>query len=60
LLITRDAHEALAGLKKLVDRAEQKIRLAERETVAVAIGRQEGEDPLTTLRDVAETFQSTF
>ena len=43
LLTTRDAHEALAILQKLVDSAEEKIRLAERETVAVAIGLREGE-----------------
>jgi hypothetical protein len=55
MLITRDAHEALAALKKLVDRAEEKIRLAERETVAVA--HRKGDDPLRTLRDVADTFQ---
>ena len=58
MLITRDAHEALAVLKKLVDRAEEKIRLAERETVAVAIGHRKGDDPLRTLRDFADTFQS--
>jgi hypothetical protein len=59
LLITRDAREALAVLKKIVDSAEEKIRLAERETVAVAIGHRKDEDPLTTLRDVADTFQSS-
>ena len=37
-LITHDAREALTVLKKLVDTAEEKIRLAERETAAVAIG----------------------
>jgi hypothetical protein len=58
LLITRDAHEALASLKKLVDGAEEKIRLAERETVAVAIGHRRDDDPLKTLRDVANTLQS--
>jgi hypothetical protein len=58
LLITRDAREALAVLKKLVDSAEEKIRLAERETVAVAIGHRKGDDPLRTLRDVADTLQS--
>jgi hypothetical protein len=32
-LITRDAREALLQLKKLVDGAAEKIRVAERETV---------------------------
>jgi polysaccharide deacetylase 2 family uncharacterized protein YibQ len=58
LLITRDAHEALAVLKKLVDSAEEKIRLAERETIAVAIGHRKDDDPLKTLRDAADTLQS--
>ena len=58
LLSTRDAHEALAVLKKLVDSAEEKIRLAERETVAVAIGHRKGDDPLRTLRDAADTLRS--
>lgn len=58
MLITRNAHEALAVLKKLVDGAEEKIRLAERETVAVAIGHQRGDDPLRTLRAVKETLKS--
>ena len=58
LLITRDAHEALVFLKKLVDSAEEKIRLAERETAAVAIGHQKGDDPLRTLRDVEDTLNS--
>ena len=58
LLITRDAHEALAVLKKLVDHAEEKTRLAERETAAVAIGHQKDDDPLRTLRDVEDTLSS--
>jgi len=58
MLITRDAHEALTTLKKLVDNAEARIRLAERETAAVAIGHRKGDDPLRTLRDVVDTFQS--
>ena len=58
MLITRDAHEALAVLKKLVDSAEEKIRLAERETAAVAIGHQKDDDPLRTLRDVEDTLKS--
>jgi hypothetical protein len=56
--ITRDAHEALAVLKKLVDSAEEKVRLAERETAAVAISHQQGDDPLRTLRDVEDTLKS--
>ena len=58
MLITRDAHEALAVLKKLVDNAEEKIRPAERETAAVAIGHQKDDDPLRTLRDVEDTLRS--
>jgi polysaccharide deacetylase 2 family uncharacterized protein YibQ len=58
LLTTRDAHEAIAVLKKLVDSAEETIRLAERETVAVAIGHRKGDNPLRTLRAVAETLKS--
>jgi hypothetical protein len=58
LLITRDAHEALAVLKKLVDSAEEKVRLAERETIAVAIGHRKDDDPLKTLRDAADTLHS--
>ena len=57
-LITRDAHEALAVLKKLVDSAEENIRLAERETAAVAIGHQKEDDPLGTLRAVEDTLKS--
>jgi hypothetical protein len=57
-LITRDAHVAVLDLKKLVNSAAQKIRVAERETVGVAIGRRLGDDPLRTLRDAAETLHS--
>jgi hypothetical protein len=57
-LITRDAHGAVLDLKKLVDNAAEKIRVAERETVGVAIGGRQGDDPLRTLRDAAETLQS--
>jgi hypothetical protein len=57
-LITRDTYMALMELKKLVDGAAEKIRIAERETVAVAIGHRQGDDPLKTLQDVAETLQS--
>jgi hypothetical protein len=57
-LITRDAHVAVLDLKKIVDSAAEKIRVAERETVGVAIGRRQGDDPLRTLQDAAETLQS--
>jgi hypothetical protein len=57
-LITRDAHVALAELKILVDRTAEKLRIAERETVGVAIGRGQEENPLRTLQDAAETLQS--
>jgi hypothetical protein len=57
-LITRDAHAALTELKKLVDGATEKLRTAERETIGVAIGRSQDEDPLRTLQDAADTLQS--
>jgi hypothetical protein len=57
-LITRDAHVALTELKILVDRATERLRVAERETVGVAIGHSHNEDPLQTLRDAADTLQS--
>jgi hypothetical protein len=57
-LITRDAHVALAELKILVDRTAEKLRVAERETVGVAIGRGLDENPLRTLQDAADTLQS--
>ena len=57
-LITRDAHLALADLKILVDRAAEKLRVAERETVGIAIGYRQDEDPLRTLRDAADALQS--
>jgi hypothetical protein len=57
-LITRDAHVALTELKKLVDRATEKLRTAERETIGVAIGHSQDEDPLRTLQDAADALQS--
>jgi hypothetical protein len=57
-LITRDARMALAELKKLVDRAAEKLRTAERESVGLAISRRQGEDPLRTLQDAAEDLGS--
>jgi hypothetical protein len=40
--ITRDAREALFDLKKLIDGAAEKIRVAEKESVTLAIGRTKG------------------
>jgi hypothetical protein len=57
-LITRDAHVALAELKILVDRAAEKLRTAERETIGVAIGHAQDENPLRTLQDAADALQS--
>jgi hypothetical protein len=58
-LITRDAHTALLNLKNLVDTATEQIRVAERESVGIAIGKNKaGEDPLKTLQTAAETFRS--
>jgi hypothetical protein len=58
-LITGDAYVAPSGQKRVVDSAREKIRVAERETVGVAIGRQQGDDPLRTLRDAAEGLAIT-
>ena len=57
-LITRDAHVALTELKILVDRAAERLRVAERESVGLAIGHSHNEDPLRTLRDAADALQS--
>jgi hypothetical protein len=57
-LSTRDARAALLDLKKLVDSAAEKIGAAERETVAVAVGKRQGDDPLRTLRTAAAALQS--
>jgi hypothetical protein len=57
-LITRDAHVALTELKELVDRATEKLRTAERETIGVAIGHSQDQDPLRTLQDAADALQS--
>jgi hypothetical protein len=46
-------------LKELVDCVTEKTRIAERETVGVAIGRQKGDDPLQKLREAAEKLQSS-
>jgi hypothetical protein len=56
--ITRDAHEALQDLKELVNQAEESVRLAERETIGAAIGKQAGADPVGTLRDASEKLHS--
>jgi hypothetical protein len=57
-LITRDAGTAIMELKKFVDRAAEKLRVAERETVGAAISDRHGENPLQTLRDAADALQS--
>jgi hypothetical protein len=57
-LITRDARTALTELKALVDKAAEKLRTAERESVGVAIGHSRNEDPLRTLQDAAGDLQS--
>jgi adenylosuccinate synthase len=57
-LVARDAHLALLDLKRLVDRATEKIRAAELGTVGLGIGRSQGDDPLATLRIAAETLRS--
>ncbi len=57
-LITRDAHAALIELKQMVDSVTEKIRVAERETVGVAIGRRQCDDPLQKVRDAMEKLQS--
>jgi hypothetical protein len=57
-LITRDARTALLELKILVDNAAEKIRVAERESVGIAIGHPQHENPLRTLRDAADALQS--
>ena len=57
-LVTRDARESLQDLKALIDGVAQKIRVAERQTVGVAIGRQQGEDPLKALQEAVDSLQS--
>ena len=57
-IITRDAGAAMMELKKFVDRAAEKLRVAERESVGAAISSRIGENPLQTLRDAAEALQS--
>jgi hypothetical protein len=57
-LVTREAHQALLDLKKLVDSATQKTHAAELETVGQAVGSSQGEHALRTLRTVAETIGS--
>jgi hypothetical protein len=57
-LFTREAHQALLDLKKLVDAATQKTHAAELETVGQAVGSLQQEDVLATLRTVAATIGS--
>jgi hypothetical protein len=44
-LVTREAHQALLDLKKLVDNATQKTHAAELETVGQAVGGLQGTMP---------------
>ncbi len=57
-LITRDAHAALRDLKTLVDLATEKIHAAELDTIGLAIGRPQGDNPSRTLLVAAEALQS--
>ena len=57
-LVTREAHQALLDLKKLVDTATQKTHAAKLEAVGHAVGSLQREDALTTLRTVAATLGS--
>jgi hypothetical protein len=47
-LITRNAHAALRDLKTLVDLATEKIHAAELDTIGLAIGRPQGDNPSPT------------
>jgi hypothetical protein len=58
VLITREAHAALRDLKSLVDLAVEKIHAVELESVGMAIGRPQREDPSRTLLVAAEALQS--
>jgi hypothetical protein len=55
-LVTREAHQALLDLKKLVDTATQKTHAAELETVGQAVSSFQREDALTTMRTFAEAI----
>jgi hypothetical protein len=57
-LITREAYSALLHVKTLVESASNDIREAERETVGLAIDREQRDDPVTALRSATETLQS--
>jgi hypothetical protein len=57
-LVTREAHQALLDLKKLVDTATQKTHVAELEAVGKAVSSSEQDDALKTLRTVAATIGS--
>jgi hypothetical protein len=56
--VTREAHQALLDLKKLVDTATQKTHAAELETVGQAVSSLQREDALTTMRTFAEAIGS--
>jgi len=57
-LVTRDAHQALLDLKKLVGTATQKTHAAELQTVGQGVSRLPQEDARTTLRSVATAIGS--
>lgn len=57
-LVTRDAYSALRNLKTLVDWATEKLHIAELETVDVAIGGKQANDPLRTLLGAADALRS--
>jgi len=53
-LITREAYSALLHVKTLVESASNDIREAERETVGLAIGHEQEDDPITALRSATK------
>jgi hypothetical protein len=58
-LRTRDAHLAMLDLKRIVDSATERVHAAELEATGLAIGRSHANDPLKTLRLVADTLRSS-
>jgi DNA polymerase III gamma/tau subunit len=59
VLITREAHAALRDLKSLVDLAVEKVHAVELDSVGMAIGHPQREDPSQTLLVAAEALQSS-
>ena len=57
-LSARDAHGALLELKRLVDTAAQKARVAELDIVGASIGRKPAKDPLEALLAAVQALQS--